>query len=132
MSLSRRVGILTKNAALWAGMALAVLCTALAGLGFLIAGLFIFIARHTGNASAAAITGGVMLLLAIIIGLTGGIVLNRMRREQPSLISELDGTIGLAGRLIGLLVRRDPKKAMIISIIAGALAEYIMTDRKER
>jgi hypothetical protein len=36
----------------------------------------------------------------------------------------------MAGRLVGLLVRKDPKKALILSIIAGAVAEYISSERK--
>ncbi|HUW80936.1 MAG TPA: hypothetical protein VMV54_08620 [Acidocella sp.] len=131
MSLSRRARILVKSAALWTGVAVAVLCIALAGLGFLVTGLFILVARHTDYASASAITGSVLLLLAVAIGLIGGAVLKRIRTKQPSMLSEFGGTIGLAGRLIGILVRRDPKKAIIISIIAGALAEYIASDGKQ-
>ncbi len=132
MTLSRRAGILVKSAALWAGVAIAVLCICLAALGFLIAGFFIFIARHTDAAAAAAITGGVMLGLAVVVGLAGGFVLRRMRQKQPSLISEFGGTVGLAGRLVGMIVRRDPKKALIVSLIAGALAEYVMSEKKEK
>ncbi len=122
---------MVKTAALSASMAVAVLCIALAGLGFLVTGLFIWVARHTDYASASAITGGVLLLLAVAIGLIGGVVLRRIRAKQPSMLSEFGGTIGLAGRLMGILVRRDPKKAIIISIIAGALAEYIASDGKQ-
>jgi hypothetical protein len=132
MNLSRRVNSLTKNAALWAGVAMAVLCTALAGLGFLIAGFYIFLTQYINNAAAAAATGGVMLAIAILIGTIGGGLLRRMRRKQPSLVSEFGGTIGMAGRLVGLLVRKDPKKAMIISLVTGALAEYILADKRER
>ena len=108
----------------------AVLCIVLAGIGFLITGFFIYIARHTDAASAAAITGGVLLVLAVVTGLVGGTVLRRIRRRQPSMLSDFGGIIGVAGRLVGLLVRKDPKKAMIISIVAGALAEYITSERK--
>jgi hypothetical protein len=130
MNLSRRASTLVKSAALWAGVAVAVLCIVLAGIGFLITGFFIYIARHTDAASAAAITGGVLLVLAVITGLLGGTVLRRIRRRQPTMLSEFGGIIGVAGRLVGLLVRKDPKKAMIISIVAGALAEYITSERK--
>jgi uncharacterized protein YneF (UPF0154 family) len=131
MNLSRRAGALLKSAALWIGVAIAVLCIALAGLGFMVTGFFIFVARHTDAASAAAITGGVLLVLALATGLLGGLFLSRMRRRQPSLLSEFGGTMGLATRIITALVSRDPKKAMIISLAAGALAEYIFSDKKK-
>jgi len=131
MNLSRRAGALLKNAALWIGVAIAALCIALAGLGFLVTGFFIWVARHTDAASAAAITGGVLLALALATGLLGGVLLARMRRRQPSLLSEFGGSVGLATRLIGLVVRKDPKKAMIISLAAGALAEYILSEKKK-
>ena len=88
-------------------------------------------ARHTDAATAAAITGGVMLVLAIGTGVIGGAYLKRQRDKQPSLLSEFGGLAGLAGQLIGSLVRRDPKKAVIISMILGALAEYVTSDRKK-
>jgi hypothetical protein len=131
MNLSRRAGALLKSAALWIGVATAVLCIALAGLGFMVTGFFIWVARHTDAASAAAITGGTLLVLAVAVGLLGGLFLSRMRRRQPSLLSEFGGTMGLATRLITVLVSRDPKKAMIISLAAGALAEYIFSEKKK-
>jgi hypothetical protein len=131
MNLSRHASLLIKGAALWTSVAVAVLCIALAGLGFLISSFFIWLAQHTGYAPAAAITGGVLLVLALATGLAGGLVLKRMRERRPSLLAELGGRVGLAGRLAGILVRRDPRKAMIISIIAGALAEYITSEKKK-
>jgi nitrate/nitrite transporter NarK len=130
MNLSRRANNLIKNAALWASVAVAVLCIVLAGIGFLITGFFICLSRHTGEASAAAITGAALLVLAAVAGLAGGYLLKRIRHRQPSLMSELSGTVGMASRLVGFLVRKDPRKAMIISIVAGALAEYITSERK--
>ena len=93
-------------------------------------GAFICLSRHTGEAAAAAITGAALLILAIIIGLAGGYTLKRIRRRQPSLLSEFGGTLGMAGHLAGFLVRKDPRKAMILSLVAGALAEYITGERK--
>jgi hypothetical protein len=130
MNLSRRFGLMLKSAALWAGMAIAVLGVLLAALGFLVAGFFLWVSHHMGNDLAAVITGGVLIAVAIIIALSGFAILKGMRRKQPSLLAEFGGTIGLALRLAGLVVRRDPKKAIIISIIAGALAEYITSERK--
>jgi hypothetical protein len=130
MNLSRRFGLMLKSAALWAGMAIAVLGVLLAALGFFVAGFFLWVSHHMGNDLAAVITGGVLIAVAIIIALSGFAILKGMRRKQPSLLAEFGGTIGLALRLAGLVVRRDPKKAIIISIIAGALAEYITSERK--
>jgi nitrate/nitrite transporter NarK len=130
MNLSRRANHLIKNAALWACTAIAALCIALAGLAFLVTGAFICLSRHTGEASAAAITGAALLILALIIGLAGGYTLKRIRRRQPSLLSEFGGTLGMAGQLAGFLIRKDPRKAMILSVVAGALAEYITSERK--
>jgi len=130
MNLSRRFGLMLKSAALWAGMAIAVLGVLLAALGFLVAGFFLWVSHHMGNDLAAVITGGVLIAVAIIIALSGFTILKGMRRKQPSLLAEFGGTIGLVLRLAGLVVRRDPKKAIIISIIAGALAEYITSERK--
>jgi hypothetical protein len=128
MNLGRRVRILLKTAALWAGMATAVLCMALAGLGFLSSAMFIWLSRHTGPAAAAAITGAVLLALALFTGLVAGTALKRVRRRQRSLASELAGTFGIA-RLVGLLVRRDPKKALIFALVAGAMAEYVLGEK---
>jgi hypothetical protein len=130
MNFSRRANHLIKNAALWASVAVAVLCIVLAGIGFLITGFFICLSRHTGEALAAAITGAALLVLAAVAGLAGGYLLKRIRQRQPSLMSELSGTVGMASRFVGFLVRKDPRKAMIISIVAGALAEYITSERK--
>ena len=131
MNLSRHARLLIKGAALWTGVAVAALCIALAGLGFLITGFFIWLARHTDYASASAITGGVLLVLALATGSAGGLVLKRMRKKRPSLLAEFGGTAGIALRLAGILVRRDPRKAMIIAVVAGALAEYITSEKKK-
>ena len=120
-----------KSAALWAGVGVAVLCIALAGVGFLVPGFFIWVAHHTDNASAAAITGGVLLVMAVATGLIGGGVLKRIRQKQPSLLSEFGGTLGVTARLVGMLVRKDPKKAIILSVIAGALAEYLTSGERK-
>jgi hypothetical protein len=130
MNISGRVNGVLRNAALWAGLGTAILFIALAGLGFLIAGFYIWLAGQMAHAPAAAITGGVLLLLSIFTALVGGAVIRKARVQHPSLISEFGGTIGLAGRLVGLLVRKDPKKALILSAIAGALLEYITSEKK--
>lgn len=130
MSLSRRASLLLKSAVLWTVMAVAVLCIVLAAIAFLAAAVFIVLAHHTGKAWAAAITGGALLLLALIIGLAGALALRRNRRRLPSLLSEFGSTLGMTSRLAALMVGKDPKKALIISVVAGALAEYILSERK--
>jgi len=130
MNISGRVNGVLRNAALWAGLGTAILFIALAGLGFLIAGFYIWLAGQMAHAPAAAITGGVLLLLSIATALIGGAVIRKTRARHPSFISEFGGTVGLAGRLVGLLVRKDPKKALILSAIAGALLEYITSEKK--
>jgi hypothetical protein len=131
MNLSRHARLLIKSAAFWTGIAVAVLCIALAGFGFLVTAFFIWLARYTDYASASAITGGVLLVLALATGLVGGLVLKRMRERRPRLLTTFGGTVGVVGRLAGMLVRRDPRKAIILSVIAGALAEYITSEKKQ-
>jgi hypothetical protein len=130
MNLSRHARLLIKGAALWTGVAVAALCIALAGLGFLVTAFFIWLAQRTDYAISSAVTGIVLLALALATGLAGGLVLKRMRERRPSLAAEFGGTVGIVGRLAGILVRRDPRKAMILSVIAGALAEYITSEKK--
>lgn len=129
MSLSRRTGLVLKGAALWAGMAVAVLCIVLAAIGFLAAAFVIWLAQHMNHALAAALTAGALLLLALIIGLGGALILRSNRLKLLSLRAEFGGTLAIA-RLAALWVRGDPKKAMILSLIAGALAEYVLGERK--
>jgi hypothetical protein len=131
MNISGRINGMLRNAALWAGLGVVIVAVVLAALGFLIAGLFLWLVHRLPAESAAAVLGGGLLIGALLLALIGGAVIRKSRRKYPSLISEFGGTIGLAGRLVGMLVRRDPKKALIISIIAGALAEYITSDKKK-
>jgi len=119
-----------KIAALWGLFAVAVLCIALGGTLFLVAAFYIWLARLLPAAAAAAITGVVMLGLAVLTGWAGQAVLRRRRRAQPSLLAAFGGGLGLAARFLGLMVRNDPRKAIFLSVIAGALAEYITSDRK--
>jgi hypothetical protein len=109
----------------------AVLAVALAGLGFLVAAFYLYAAQHMDAERAAALTGGVLLALAVLIGAGGAAVLRKIKKPQPGLLSDLGGTLGLGIRLAGLLVRRDPRKAIIIAAVSGALAEYILSDRKK-
>ena len=133
MSIPARAESAVKGLALWAGVGMAALATALLGLGFLIVAFFIWIKSFVPWDAAAAITGGVLLVLAVVIVLIGKAVLDRIKRRRPPLISEFTGIIATAGRIAGLLIRRDPRKSMVIAVIAGALAEYITSgDRRKK
>jgi hypothetical protein len=132
VNLTGRAAEALKNFALGAGIGLAVLAVALAGLGFFITAFYIWLARHFDAATAAAMTGATLVLLAILIAITGADILRRLKKPQPGLLSDFGGTLGLGLRLAGILVRRDPKKAIIIAAVTGALAEFIMSDRKDK
>ena len=126
MNLSRYVSALAKNAALAIAVYLVVACTVLAGAGFLIAGLFLLLLRDASPAAAAVITASVLFVLAALVGAGGGLMLSASRRASPGLLAEFGGALGL----ITLLVRRDPKKAMLFAALAGVLAEYFSGERK--
>jgi uncharacterized protein YneF (UPF0154 family) len=127
MDFSGRARFIARYTALWAALGIAVLCIALAALGFLAAGLFCWLAQHSGVPAAAAITGGVLLALALLGGFGGSFWLRRQRRLHPAppLLADLAGTAGLVMRLAGFIIRRDPKKAVLFSLLAGALMEFL-------
>jgi len=131
MSIARRASLLARIAALWAGLGVAALCIALAGIGFLAVAFFIWLLRHFPADEAAAISGGALLLVAVLTVLVGNAIIRRIKANQPSMLAEFGGTLGLAARIVGMLVRKDPRKAIILSMIAGALAEYVTSDRKK-
>ncbi len=130
MNFSRHVNYYLKSVAISAGVAVAASLMALVALAFMITGFFVFMHHFVGEAAAAAITAGMLLLLAVAMMLAGRIIIKRMKRRKPSLAAEFGGAIGMATRIVGMVVRNDPKKAMIISLVAGALAEYIASDRR--
>ncbi len=113
-------------------MAIAVLCTALAALGFFTAAFLIWVSHYLGPAAAAAIAGSVLLAAACVIALVFTLILRRMRARQPSMASEALGTLSLAMRFATLFIQRDPRKAVVAALIAGALAEYFSSDRQPK
>lgn len=131
MSFFSRMRGEVKIAALWGGVAVAVLCIALGGTGFLVVALFLGLLHFMPAVAAAAVTGSGTLLLAVIVAAIGAVMLRRRRRRQPSMLADFGGGLGLAARLVGLMVRKDPRKAIILSVIAGALAEYVTSERKD-
>lgn len=124
MSFTRRAGALARTAAVWGGFATVALCLVLAALGFLAAALFIWVAAHLGAAAAAALTGAALLLLALSAMLGGRMALNKLRRSAPGLFDDTLGTLSMLTSIVGLLVRQDPKRAILLSLLAGALTEY--------
>jgi chromate transport protein ChrA len=132
MSIPSRVNAAVKGLALWAGLSLLVFAVVLTAIGFLITGFLIWLEQFKSHAVAAAITGGALLIAAVIVGIVGSIVIKKTKKRQPSIIAEFTGVAGTAGRIAGLLIRRDPRKSLILAVIAGALAEYITSDSKKR
>jgi len=132
MSIPGRAEAAVKGLVLSVGLGIAVPAILLAGLGFLVAGFFLWIERYQAHDAAAAITGGVLFALAIIIAFGGRVTLRRIRKKQPPFLSEFTGIIATAGRIAGLLIRKDPRKSMVIAIVAGALAEYITSGDKRK
>lgn len=76
-------------------------------------------------------TGGAIIALAILIGLIGAAILRKLKKPQPSMLAEFGSTVGLVTKLAGILVRRDPKKAVILAAVSGAIIEYVMGDRRK-
>jgi len=133
MDISGRVNSAVRSVALWLILGVLVTAIILCGFGFLVAAFYLWIGELVHNkAVAAAITGASVVVIAIVIGVIGAIIIKKTKQKRPGILAEFSGTIGLAGRLVGMMVRRDPRKAMIVSIVAGALAEFITSDRKKR
>jgi hypothetical protein len=133
MSIADRAEAAVKGMILWVGVGVAALSVALAGLGFLIAGLFLWLKQARSAPTAAAITGGVLLLVAIGLSVIGVLVLRQIRRRQPRLMAELGGLLGIAtslARLITLAIRSDMRKSLVLAMIAGAVTEYISSPGK--
>jgi hypothetical protein len=126
MSLPGRANAAIKQLALSAALGIVVLTITLAGLGFLAAALYITLSHRFPADQAAALTGAALLAAALLTGAIGAAILRKLKKPQPGLIAEFAGTFGLATRLVGMVVRRDPKKAVILAALSGAIVEYIM------
>ena len=96
-----------------------------------VAAFYLWVAPHLGAAAGAAITGAALLGMAAFLALAGGVLLRQLKRRQRGLLAEFGSIFGLASRLAAMLVRKDPKKALLVSLVAGALAEYISTPRRK-
>ena len=132
MNLSARISALSRHYGLAIGLGLVVLSIGLAGLGFLIAGYFVWLTHYFSTAPAAAITGGTLLVLAVITATIGASVMKRLKKPKGSLLGDAGSILGLGMRLASMLVRRDPKKALILAAIGGALAEWLLADEDRR
>jgi hypothetical protein len=119
-----------KLAAIGIGLALAVLGLALAAGVCFIAAFYLWVAPHLGAAAAAAVTGAALLIVAGFLALVGRAVLRRLTKPRPRrLVSDLQKAIVLAAKL---LLQRDPKKALVASLLAGALSEFILSPSRKR
>jgi hypothetical protein len=127
MSLVRHAGAVLQRGALWGALATIVLCLVLAALAFLTAAIFIWLAHHLGAAGAAAVTALALLLLALQIALFGGLWLAKLRNNGPGLFDDAASTIAMLTSIATLLVRRDPKKTLLLALLGGALTEYFAT-----
>ncbi|WP_298213918.1 hypothetical protein [Acidocella sp.] len=132
MNLTRRAGMIGRNVALWVFMVMAVLTMALGALGFFVAALLFWLSEHIGPAGATAVAGAVLLLFALATGIISSVVLRRMRARQPSLAMEGMGAVSLGLRLATMAIRRDPRKAVLGALIAGAIAEYFAGNAKPK
>ncbi len=131
MSISGRTSAAVKQFALWTMLCVISLAGIIAGAGFLVAAFFTWVSQHEGNAAAAGITGGGLLAITVLFGLIGGAVIKKLKKPQPGMLSEFSGLLVLGARLITMTIRRDPRKAIIVSAIAGALAEFITSERRK-
>jgi hypothetical protein len=100
--------------------------------GFLIAGFFSWIHHLWPQYNAAAITGGILVVAALIIFGLGTAILRKLKKPQPSILTEFTGMAGMAGRLAALLIRKDPRKSVVLAVLAGAVAEYLTSSDKKR
>lgn len=125
MSITRCAGFYGKTATLWVTMVIALLCTALTALGLLAAALLIWLDHYFGLAPAVALTGALLLLVTLCIFIGFRLALKQMHNKAPSLGGNLFGMAAMAMRVALLAVRRSPRKAVVLAVILGALADYL-------
>jgi len=131
MNVTARIGAAVKGLALAIGLGVAVLAIALGGVGFLTAAYYLHFSHVLGPERAAAVTGGTLAVTALLVAAIGAAVLKRTKKPQPGWLSDFGGAVGLGLRLATALVRRDPKKAIIIAAVSGVLVELIFGDGKK-
>ncbi len=132
MTAATYAGRLLQRAILSVSLAASVLLLSLGGLGFLMAALFLWLEIRLGAPGAAAITGGTLILLALLTLAAGALILGRLRRRTPHLLTAAAESLASMTSLAGLLVRADPKRALLFALLAGAVTEYFATPDKPR
>lgn len=131
MNITGRITAILRDVALWSGLGVAILFVALICIGFAVASFYLWMSQLMSASLAALATAGGSLLLIALLAVGGGLIIKKTKKKQPSMMEEFSNTIGLGARLVSLLVRRDPRKAMIVSLVAGALAELVTSDRRK-
>lgn len=125
MTITRRVSSYGKMATLWVAMVIATLCTALGALFFFTAALLIWLEHYVGPAGAAALAGLALVLESVAIFIGCQMVLKRIRTKQSGgLGGDFLGLAATGLRLATLAFRRSPRKALVVAMIFGALADY--------
>ncbi len=104
------------------GLAVAAGLVALVGLGFLLAAADFRLEERFPPWLAAAIVGGVLIVVAAIL-LWAGLHRRRMRQLAP------EDVVLAALRLVVRSVRAAPEKALIAALIAGVVSEWLGKNR---
>ena len=131
MSLARFTRDTLKRAALWGGLATIVLCLALGTLALLGVAFFLWLESHFSPAIAAVLTALALLLTALLVILAGWLWLARHPVRPPSVLGSMGGLLPSFVSLAGALVRQNPRRAVVLAVLAGALAEYLAKDEQE-
>ncbi len=131
MNITGRINAVVRDIALWIGLGIAILFVALIGIGFAVASFYMWVSHHMAHSLAALVTAGAALLLIAVLAVVGGAIIRKTKKPQPTMMQEFSNTLGMGARLVMLLVRKDPRKAMIVSLVAGALAELITSERRK-
>ncbi|WP_297370206.1 hypothetical protein [Acidocella sp.] len=127
MELPARLSAALRTGLLALAVALLALMLCLVAFGFLVAGFCLWLTAHLGAPAASAITGAALLVLAALIAL-GGVLLARRSRAAPPETSEAvagSAALPLLSALLGALVRKSPKAALIGALLLGMLSEFL-------
>lgn len=130
MSLARQASFIGKMLLLWVVVAVVLLCLSLGALGFLAVAFLIWLSHLIGGAGAVAVTGLLLVLEAVLLGLSARVVMRRMKAKRPQPTASGINVLGLVVRLASVLVRRSPRGGILASLIAGAVAEYFSARKK--
>lgn len=135
MSIQSHAQSVMKRMMLTAGIGMAAGAAATIASGFLLAAFFVWLTEHFGVPAAAALMAAFLLICAAMISAIGAMIVKRMKRRESSLWAEIASTATIAksvGALITMVIRKDPKKALVLAAVAGVVAEYLTTDRRKK